>query len=61
MENRIKECRLDLYADRTSTANMRANQLRLRFASTAYVLMCGAPNWAGSHAVCEGQLRHHPS
>src|SRR3974390_2898725 len=40
MENRIKECQLDLYADRTSTATMRANQLRLWFASFAYVLMC---------------------
>ena len=29
MENRIKECQLDLYADRTSSATMRANQLRL--------------------------------
>jgi hypothetical protein len=29
MENQIKECQLDLYADRTSTATMRANQLRL--------------------------------
>jgi hypothetical protein len=29
MENRIKECQLDLFADRTSTATMRANQLRL--------------------------------
>jgi len=29
MENRIKECQLDLYADRTSAATMRANQLRL--------------------------------
>jgi hypothetical protein len=28
MENRIKEWQLDLYADRTSTATMRANQLR---------------------------------
>jgi Transposase DDE domain group 1 len=40
MENRIKECQLDLYADRTSTGTMRANQLRLWFASTAYVLLC---------------------
>jgi DDE family transposase len=39
MENRIKECQLDLYADRTSAAIMRANQLRLWFASLAYVLM----------------------
>ena len=41
MENRIKECQLDLYADRTSTATMRANQLRLWFASFAYALLCG--------------------
>jgi hypothetical protein len=40
MENRIKECQLDLYADRTSAATMRANQLRLWFASMAYVLVC---------------------
>jgi hypothetical protein len=40
MENRIKECQLDLYADRTSAATMRANQLRLYFASMAYVLVC---------------------
>ena len=40
MENRIKECQGDLFADRTSTATMRANQLRLWFASFAYVLIC---------------------
>jgi hypothetical protein len=40
MENRIKECQLDLFADRTSAATMRANQLRLWFASLAYVLLC---------------------
>jgi hypothetical protein len=40
MENRIKECQLDLYADRTSAHTMRANQLRLWFASIAYVLIC---------------------
>ena len=40
MENRIKECQLDLFADRTSTATMQANQLRLWFASIAYVLLC---------------------
>ena len=39
MENRIKECQLDLFADRTSAATMRANQLRLWFASMAYVLL----------------------
>jgi hypothetical protein len=39
MENRIKECQLDLFADRTSAATLRANQLRLWFASLAYVLI----------------------
>lgn len=39
MENRIKEQQLDLFADRTSTASMAANQLRLWFSSFAYVLM----------------------
>lgn len=39
MENRIKEQQLGLFADRTSTATMRANQLRLYFSSVAYVLM----------------------
>jgi hypothetical protein len=40
MENRIKECQLDLFADRTSAATLRANQLRLWFAAMAYVLLC---------------------
>ena len=40
MENRIKERQLGLFADRTSAATMRANQLRLWFASLAYVLLC---------------------
>ena len=39
MENRIKECQLDLFTDRTSAATMKANQLRLWFASMAYVLL----------------------
>jgi len=39
MENRIKEQQLGLFADRTSSATMRANQLRLYFSSFAYVLM----------------------
>jgi len=39
MENRIKEQQLDLLADRTSAATMKANQLRLWFASFAYVLI----------------------
>ncbi len=39
VENRIKEQQLDLFADRTSAATMTANQLRLWFASFAYVLL----------------------
>ena len=49
MENRIKECQADLFADRTpaptscrrrASGTMRANQLRLWLSSFAYVLMC---------------------
>jgi hypothetical protein len=39
MENRIKEQQLDLYADRTSSETMRANQLRLWFSTLAYLLV----------------------
>jgi hypothetical protein len=39
MENRIKEQQLALFADRTSTALMRSNQLRLYFSSIAYCLL----------------------
>ena len=38
MENRIKE-QLMLFSDRTSTAYLRSNQLRLYFSSFAYVLL----------------------
>ena len=61
MENKIKECQLDLYADRTSAATMRANQLRLWFHSMAYVLLCalrriGLRNTAFANATC-GTIR----
>ena len=39
MENRIKEQQLWLFADRTSAATMRANQLRLYFAAFAGILL----------------------
>jgi hypothetical protein len=39
MENRIKEQQLMLFADRTSTAWLRSNQLRLWFSAAAYVLV----------------------
>ncbi|HJR22189.1 MAG TPA: IS1380 family transposase [Dongiaceae bacterium] len=61
MENRIKEQQLDLFADRTSTASLRANQLRLWFASMAYVLMealrrLGLKTTALANATC-GTIR----
>src|SRR3954469_14338004 len=37
---RIKECQMDLFADRTSANTMWANQLRLWLSSMAYVLLC---------------------
>ena len=49
MENRIKECQLDLFADRTPAATLRANQLRLWFASMAYVLLCALRRIALQH------------
>ena len=39
MESRIKEQQLFLFADRTSAATMRANQIRLYFSSVAYLIM----------------------
>jgi hypothetical protein len=61
MENRIKECQLDLFADRTCAATMRANQLRLWFYSMAYVLLCamrriGLHDTALADATC-GTIR----
>ena len=40
MENRIKE-QMEMFADRTSSKRLRANQLRLYLASLAYILMVG--------------------
>ena len=61
IENRIKECQLDMFADRTSTARMTANQLRLWFASMAYVLVesvrrCALPASELADATC-GTIR----
>mgnify|MGYP001178112887 CR=1 FL=1 len=58
MENRIKEQQLCLFADRTSAATMRANQLRLWFSSVAYTLMTamrrlGLKNTELAHAQCD--------
>lgn len=61
MENRIKECQMDMFADRTSANTMRANQLRLWFSSMAYVLLCalrriGLQNTRFAKASC-GSIR----
>lgn len=61
MENRIKEQQLALFADRTSTALMRSNQLRLYFSSMAYCLMqalrrLGLPGTDMAQAQC-GTIR----
>jgi hypothetical protein len=47
MENRIKEQQLMLFADRTSSATMRANQLRLYFSSVAY--RCPGPHYCAEN------------
>ena len=39
MENRVKDQQLWLFADRTSSATMRANQLRLYFSAFAGILV----------------------
>lgn len=39
MENRIKEQQMDLFADRTSTATMKGNQLRLWLSAVAYCML----------------------
>lgn len=56
MQNRIREQQLGLFADRTSTATIRANQLRLYFSSFAYAVMQGLrrPGLAGTaHAKAQ--------
>ena len=57
MENRIKEQQLDLFADRTSSHTMRANQLRVYFSSFAYILVqairrLGTPGTRFARAQC---------
>ena len=64
MENRIEERQLDPFADRTSAHGMRANRLRLWFASMAYALLCAVRRLGLAHtrlaaATC-GSLRLEP-
>lgn len=58
MENRIKEQQLALFADRTSSTKMQANQLRLWFSTLAYLLIhqlrrLGLKGTALSQAQCD--------
>ena len=58
MENRVKEQQLHLFADRTSAATMRANQIRLFFSSIAYTLLealrrLGLTGTAMAQAQCQ--------
>jgi hypothetical protein len=62
MENRLKECQLDFYADRTSSANA------ARQPAAPVVLIHGlraalrlAPDRTASYPVCKSDLRHHSS
>jgi hypothetical protein len=61
MENRIKECQIDLFADRTSTRTMAANQ-----ASSVVCLNGICPGRGNASSGPEGNrsrrrnLRHHP-
>ena len=51
MENRIKDCQLDLFANRMSAHAYKANQLRLLLAAFAYVLIDGSRSSATSRAA----------
>jgi len=44
-ENRIQEQQLSLFADRTSTAFLRSNQLRRYFSAGAYLLLQALRRW----------------
>src|SRR5690606_32372268 len=46
MENRIKEQRMELFSDRTSTQAMASKQRRLYFSAFAYLMMEGLPRLA---------------
>jgi hypothetical protein len=49
-----------IYADRNSAHTMRANQLRLWFASMGYVLICALRRIGLKHTHRQRLVRHHP-
>jgi hypothetical protein len=59
MENRIEACQLDLFADRTSAATMKANQLRLWFASMAGA--CPRKSGGPARRAATDCARAHPT
>jgi hypothetical protein len=66
MENRIKDAQLELFADRTSSHTFRANQLRLWFASFAYVqaeklVAFSCKGRAFARAAAASNTNGHPS
>jgi len=58
MESRIKDCQLDLFADRTSAATLRANQLRLWFAS---LMRSCQPRTKTAEALFPSRRLKHPA
>ena len=56
MENRIKEQQLCLFADRTSCATMRANQLRLWLSSVAYTLLAALRQFGLKEQRCQRRV-----
>lgn len=60
MENRIKEQQLYLFADRTSAATMRANQIRLYMSSLAYVLLSALRRLGLKGTDLERAVPHDP-
>ena len=60
MENRIKEQQLDMFADRTSTAYMKSNQLRLWFSTFAYMLVRPLRASPGGNPAGQGNGGNHP-
>ena len=62
MENRIKECQLNIYADRTSAATMLANRVApVVLLDGLCPAVCSAPYRAPRYRLRPGHLRHHPA
>jgi Transposase DDE domain group 1 len=60
MENRLKEQKLDLNSDRTSTHTFEGNQLRLWLAAIAYILMkYGAREMFGQYGISKCHSRNY--